>query len=164
MSSASIAFPGLNARQMNLTAVGTYNDHGQHCRRHQFPVGTKTEVTWVTRGCEWRLALDVTGSMASDGKMDALKTAAKNLIDQLKDAAVATGDVYISIIPFSKDVRVATSNYTSDWVRWDLWDARNGTCNIGSYTTQSTCVALHTGSCSIPQYASQNSCQNNGGI
>ena len=52
------------------------------------------------------LVLDNTGSMADDGKMTALKTATKNLLTQLKSAAVNNGDVYVSIIPFSKDVNV----------------------------------------------------------
>ncbi|MFZ0197130.1 MAG: pilus assembly protein TadG-related protein, partial [Pseudolabrys sp.] len=50
------------------------------------------------------LVLDNTGSMASDGKMDALKTASHNLLTQLQQAAVHPEDVYVSIVPFSKDV------------------------------------------------------------
>lgn len=37
--------------------------------------------------------LDNTGSIADDGKMDALKTATKNLLTQLKAAATTDGDV-----------------------------------------------------------------------
>jgi hypothetical protein len=37
--------------------------------------------------------------MAQDGKMDALKPAAKSLIDQLAALAKKPGDVYASIIP-----------------------------------------------------------------
>jgi uncharacterized protein YegL len=70
--------------------------------------------------------------MNDDGKMPAMKTAAKNLIDQLKSAATTNGDVYVSIIPFSKDVNVGSSNYNSSWVKWngsdDTWDENNGTC------------------------------------
>ena len=57
------------------------------------------------------LALDNTGSMASDGKIGALKTATKSLLDQLKAAAANNGDVYVSIIPFNKNVNVGTSTY-----------------------------------------------------
>ena len=60
------------------------------------------------------LALDTTGSMGDDGKIDALKTATKNLLKQLKAAATKDGDVYVSIIPFSKDVNVGKSNYQAD--------------------------------------------------
>jgi hypothetical protein len=70
--------------------------------------------------------LDNTGSMASSGKMTALKTASKNLLTQLQNAAAKNGDVYVSIIPFSKDVNVDSANFAQTWVRWDLWDAING--------------------------------------
>ena len=77
--------------------------------------------------------------MADDGKMTALKTATKNLLTQLKNAAIKDGDVYVSIIPFSKDVNVGSSNYQKNWVRWDLWDALNGTCSNKWYTGKSSC-------------------------
>jgi hypothetical protein len=40
--------------------------------------------------------------------MSALKTAAKSLIDQMQTAAKTNGDVYISIVPFAKDVNVGS--------------------------------------------------------
>ena len=49
------------------------------------------------------------------------------------------GDVYVSIVPFSKDVNVDPANYTASWIRWDLWEAVNGTCSNHSYTTQAAC-------------------------
>lgn len=84
------------------------------------------------------LALDNTGSMSSDGKMTALKTAAKNLIDKLSANAKTDGDVYISIVPFAKDVNAGASNYTQSWVRWDLWDQKCGR-NCG-HSTWNGCV------------------------
>ena len=157
--------PAETPGKLNLTASGTYNPILVSLAGvTSFPVGTKTEVKWGNSRLRVALVLDVTGSMSSAGKMDAMKTATKNLLTMLKNAATVNGDVYVSIIPFNRDVAVAPSNYTADWVRWDLWDAANGTCNIGSYSSKSTCEALHTGSCSLPQYASKNSCQNNGGI
>jgi hypothetical protein len=70
--------------------------------------------------------LDVTGSMADDGKMTALKPAAKALIDQLSAAATTNGDIYISIVPFSKDVNMGPSYKNASWIDWTDWDARNG--------------------------------------
>lgn len=93
------------------------------------------------------LALDNTGSMDWDGKMTALKTAAKNLIDKLSANAKNDGDVYISIVPFAKDVNVGASNYGQNWVRWDLWeaDANNQTCTrrgcaLNAHSTWNGCV------------------------
>ena len=81
-----------------------------------FPISASTEIKWGSTRLRVALVLDVTGSMSSAGKMPAMQTAAKNLINQLKDVASANGDVYVSIVPFTKDVAVATSNYTANWV------------------------------------------------
>ena len=43
--------------------------------------------------------------------MAAMQTAAKSLVDQLSALAKTNGDVYISIVPFAKDVNVGASNY-----------------------------------------------------
>src|SRR5579885_2025719 len=87
------------------------------------------------------LVLDNTGSMADAGKIDALKTATNNLLTQLKGAATQNGDVYVSIIPFVKDVNVGAANYASNYIYWGTvlqdptlsdntsWDANNGSCS-----------------------------------
>ena len=48
------------------------------------------------------------------------------LLLQLKGAAAVNGDVYVSIIPFNKDVNVGKSNYNMDWIDWEEWDDDNG--------------------------------------
>ena len=85
------------------------------------------------------LALDVTGSMRDDGKMPAMQTAAKSLIDQLSPLAKNPGDIYISIVPFAKDVNLGTSYYNQSWIDWSEWEKTNGTCSSGGYTTKSAC-------------------------
>lgn len=104
----------------------------------QVPVGVSSTTTWGNTRLRVALALDNTGSMASAGKMDALKTASKNLLDQLKTAATSDDDVYVSIIPFSKDVNVGSSNKDANWLKWskpgqdsDAWDQNNGNCTGG---------------------------------
>src|SRR5258706_9678244 len=74
--------------------------------------------------------------MLDDGKIGALKTATHNLLKQLKDAAKANGDVYVSIIPFSKDVNAGKTNFAASWVRWDLWDEVNGSGSNQNYDTK----------------------------
>ena len=93
------------------------------------PISELSTVVWGGAHLRVALVLDNTGSMKDDGKMTALKTASKNLLDKLKAAAIQNGDVYVSIIPFSKDVNVDKSNASASWVRWDLWDEVNGTCS-----------------------------------
>jgi hypothetical protein len=64
--------------------------------------------------------------MADDGKIPAMQTAAKNLVDQLSGLARTPGDIYISIIPFAKDVNGGASNYNQSWVDFTDWDAGPG--------------------------------------
>ena len=85
------------------------------------------------------MALDVTGSMRDDGKMPAMQTAAKSLIDQLSPLAKNPGDIHISVVPFAKDVNFGSSYYNQTYIDWSLWDAANGTCSSGGYTTKSAC-------------------------
>jgi Flp pilus assembly protein TadG len=94
-------------------------------------IGVQSFVNWGNTKLRVALVLDTTGSMADDGKIAALKTATKNLLDQLNGAATNNGDVYVSIIPFSKDVNVGKSNYAANWIDWTNWDANNGSCSKG---------------------------------
>lgn len=126
---------------IQLSGTGTYTT--TFMKIAGFPtldVGTTSTSAWGLTRMRVALVLDVTGSMADDGKMPAMQTAAKNLIDQLSALAKNNGDVYISIVPFSKDVNVGSTNYTKSWIDWSSWEAANGTCSNTSYTKQSSCV------------------------
>ena len=72
-------------------------------------INTSSTAAWGNVRMRVAMALDVTGSMSSDGKMPALKTATKSLIDQLSAIAKNPGDIYISIVPFAKDVNLGAS-------------------------------------------------------
>jgi uncharacterized protein YegL len=126
-------------------------------------VGVESQVKWGNVRLRVALALDVTGSMASDGKMTALKSAAKSLLDQLEGAAAKDGDVYLAIVPFNKDVAIdqPKSNRDQPWLRWDLWEETNGKCNKkpfwGSYDTKSECQS-HGGKWTVPDTSSWNGC------
>ena len=102
--------------------------------------GSSTAV-WGSTRLRISLVLDNTGSMAQNGKMTALKAATKNLLSQLNSASSTNGDVYVSIIPFNKDVNLGASNFNASWLRWDLWEAANGTCSSSSYSTQGSCTS-----------------------
>jgi Flp pilus assembly protein TadG len=67
------------------------------------------------------LALDNTGSMADNGKISALRTAAGNLVTQLSALAKKDGDVLISVIPFAKTVNADASNSGANWIDWTDW-------------------------------------------
>jgi Flp pilus assembly protein TadG len=107
----------------------------------QIDFAATATTVWGNTRLRVALVLDNTGSMASSDKMTALKTASQNLLTQLKTAAQTPDDVYVSIIPFNKDVNVGASNYDQSWLRWDLWEAVNGTCSYSYYTMQSSCTS-----------------------
>jgi Flp pilus assembly protein TadG len=85
--------------------------------------GSNATTTWGAARLRVALALDTTGSMADAGKIDALKTATKDLLAQLKSAESKPGDVYVSIIPFSKNVNLGSANYSASWIDWTDWEA-----------------------------------------
>lgn len=104
-------------------------------------ISATTEIIWGIKRLNLALALDNTGSMSSNGKMAALKTAAHNLLNTLEAAAKKPDDVKVSIIPFATDVNVGTVYKDSSWIDWQQWEDVNGTCSTTSYKTKTTCEA-----------------------
>ena len=102
---------------------------------------SSSTTAWGNVRMRVAMALDNTGSMAQDGKIGALRTAAASLVDQLSALAKDPGDVYISVVPFAKDVNVGSSNYNQSWIDWTDWDAANGTCSSNWYNSQSSCLS-----------------------
>ena len=100
---------------------------------------TSSTAAWGSVRMRVAMALDNTGSMADDGKMPAMQNAAKALVDQLSALAKSPGDIYISIIPFAKDVNVGASNYNQDWIDWTDWDAANGADECTKYKKNGNC-------------------------
>ena len=85
------------------------------------PFGSSSTTAWGNVKMRVALALDNTGSMADNGKIAALRTAASNLVDQLSALAKNPGDVYISVVPFAKVVNVGSSNSGATWIDWTDW-------------------------------------------
>jgi Flp pilus assembly protein TadG len=145
------------------------------------PVDVHSEVQWGNTRLRVALVLDNTGSMDQAGKMSALKTATTKLLTQLQGLAKDPEDVYISIIPFSKDVNIGAlstdpsgvpMHQTSGFIYWDnaahddndSWDARNGSCSISGNSNRASCVgdSKDMGSCSDPQYKKRSKCRDHG--
>jgi len=102
VSATYTAASGGNAAKIVVNGSGSINtDFLKVANIPQINFNTSSTTTWGTTKLRVALALDNTGSMADDGKMTALKTAAANLIDQLSASAQSNGDVYISIVPFA---------------------------------------------------------------
>jgi Flp pilus assembly protein TadG len=129
-------------------------------------ITSTTTVKWGNNRLRVALGLDNTGSMSDDGKIAALKSATHKLLDSLKNAATRPGDVYVSIVPFSRDVNVKYDDNlatTATWIDWSYWDAANGSCNRSgsSFTSPSACAATQV--CSRSRYTTQTNCQENNG-
>jgi Flp pilus assembly protein TadG len=86
-------------------------------------VNGSSTAAWGSTRLRVALVLDTTGSMDADGKMAALKTSTKALLTQLQSAAGTNGDVYVSIVPFSRGVNVGASNYNASWIDWTEWES-----------------------------------------
>jgi Flp pilus assembly protein TadG len=105
---------------------------------------TSSTSAWGNVRMRVAMVLDVTGSMANSGKMPAMQSAAKALVDQLSALQKDPGDIYISLVPFAKDVNIGSSFYNSSWMDWSIWDSQSatntwGTCSSSSYTSRSNC-------------------------
>ncbi|WP_027518432.1 pilus assembly protein [Bradyrhizobium sp. WSM1417] len=125
---------------IEVTGTGTYTT--AFMKVAGFPtldVGANSTSAWGLVRMRVALVLDNTGSMADDGKMAAMQTAAKSLVDQLSPLAKTDGDVYISIVPFAKDVNVGASNHSKYWVDFSDWDAARGT-RFANHNTWTGCV------------------------
>jgi Flp pilus assembly protein TadG len=130
---------------------------------------------WGTNRLRVALVLDNTGSMADAGKIGALKTATKGLLAQLQGAVTQAGDVYVSIIPFVKDVNMGATNASADWIYWGSvaqdpsqtdttsWDASHGTCTSNTtYNNNRSRCFTRGGSCSNNSFSTQSTCTANG--
>jgi Flp pilus assembly protein TadG len=109
-------------------------------------VSSSAQSTWGTNTIELALALDNTGSMASSGKMTALKAASLDLIKIMKEATLTTDQIRISVVPFATQVKVSTTLKDESWLRfdqsqttwsrdrWGNWVANTVTINKSSWT------------------------------
>lgn len=81
-------------------------------------VAAASQSSWGTKTIELALALDNTGSMAASGKMDALKTATRELLRTMKDASNGGDQIKISMVPFATQVRLPQSYKESAWLKF----------------------------------------------
>jgi Flp pilus assembly protein TadG len=150
----TITYSNTNGPQLTATASATMNTLFlglAPVKMSSLNISGSSTTAWGNSRLRVALVLDNTGSMAQSGKISALKTATNNLLTQLKAAAVNNGDVYVSIIPFVKDINVDPVNYNASWIDWTDWDANNGKCTGGGVgfggawgQTQSSCNGTWT--------------------
>jgi Flp pilus assembly protein TadG len=79
-------------------------------------ISVSNEVVRSNRKIELVLALDNTGSMGSNGKMNAMKTAAKDLVEILFNGEEQPENVKVGLVPFSQTVNVGSQYKTASWM------------------------------------------------
>ncbi len=79
-------------------------------------VAAESMVTREERNIELILVLDTTGSMRSGGKMDALKNAAREMVNKLFDGKSTSDTLKIGVVPFSAAVNVGPQMSNSPWL------------------------------------------------
>jgi Flp pilus assembly protein TadG len=93
----------------------------------QIPIATSSEVVaGLSKKVEIVLVLDNTGSMATSGKIDALKSASHQLLDTLKKTAKKPDDIKVAIIPFDIQVNVGQAYASKPWIDWTILDSSGG--------------------------------------
>jgi Flp pilus assembly protein TadG len=138
----------------------------------QFEIGTDAQARWSLGKLEIALVLDVSLSMNSLGRIQALRTATVDLLNVLENSAKEPGDAKVSIVPFDNMVNVGyTYNTAPNWIRWDWWDANVGSCNMSMGSVPAgTWLKAHcetrtstSSSCVGASGTSQSRCERNGG-
>ena len=106
-------------------------------------IKSSSTVKWGMTRLRVALVLDNTGSMQQANKMKSLQTATNSLLTQLHSVANTNGDVYVSIIPFAKDVNIGSANYTESWLDWTDFDENSGYCTVNKdwNKTKSKCLS-----------------------
>src|SRR4030088_2807355 len=137
-----------NGQKISLTVTGDIpTTLLQILHINKFDLEVDNEVVRSVTKLRVALVLDNTGSMSQTdatgtSKISALKTATHQLLTQLQNAAINAGDVQVAIIPFAKDVNAGAASFNANWIRWAEWDtppSGNGSTNINTFCTGSSC-------------------------
>ena len=90
--------------------------------RKSMKIGVKSGSAIATGKLEIVLALDNTGSMANNGKIQALIAASHDFVTAMQTAAAGTGNVKISVVPFDTKVNIGKASNGQPWIDWTGYD------------------------------------------
>jgi len=99
--------PSADGSTLSVTATGTLKTSflGLAGAKWQtLPIAATATSKRTTLGMELALVLDVTGSMAGNGGMAALKPAALDLLSILFGSKTTLDTLYVSVVPFTQNV------------------------------------------------------------
>jgi Flp pilus assembly protein TadG len=94
-------------------------------------VGFMNKITKKQRNIEVVLVLDTTGSMGSGGKLNAMKNAAKKLVDTLFAGKSTSDTLRIGLVPYSGAVNIGTDKLDSGWLNKDTYTTSK--CNVDCF-------------------------------
>ncbi|MEX0841729.1 MAG: pilus assembly protein [Xanthobacteraceae bacterium] len=155
---ADLVQPSQGSFKLTLNGSATVDTiFAQILGKSQIDLSATSEAVWGIKKLNLSLVLDNTGSMSWDGKMDALKSAAHNLLNTLEEASSTPGDIQVSIVPFAVDVNVGTNYVNADWIDWTEWETKNGNCSKSNYKTKSKCTS-NGGSWTAASHSTWNGC------
>ena len=118
---ATVNSPQAGSFTLTMTATGNVpTTFTKLLGQTKLDISSSADVKWGIKKLELALVLDNTGSMATNGKMTQLKTAAHNLLTTLQNAAKQPGDVKVAIIPFDKIVNIGTSYAGNAWIDYSV--------------------------------------------
>jgi Flp pilus assembly protein TadG len=121
----NVQFPGDN---ISLTVTGTVPTTFMRLAHiDSLDVGASITIAKKERNLEVVLVLDTTGSMASGGKLTALKSAAKQMVSILFDNQPTSTTVKIGVVPFAAAVNVGADKLVShpEWFDLNGYSAAN---------------------------------------
>jgi Flp pilus assembly protein TadG len=118
---ATVNSPQAGSFTLTLTATGNVpTTFTKLLGQTKLDISSTADVKWGIKKLELALVLDNTGSMAQNGKLTQLKSAAHNLLTTLQSAAKQPGDVKVSIIPFDTTVKIGTGYKDQFWVDYTV--------------------------------------------
>ena len=89
-----------------------------------------SEVELGSGALEIAMVLDTTGSMNAEGRLDALKAAATELVDKLLKNKSSDSYIKVGMVPFADYVNVGVSNRNKFWLnvaadtkKYECWDS-----------------------------------------
>jgi Flp pilus assembly protein TadG len=88
-------------------------------------IGITNTITKKERNIELVLVLDTTGSMGSGGKLNAMKSAAKQMVDTLFEGKATSTTLKIGVVPFSVAVNIGSDKLNSGWLDKATYSAAN---------------------------------------
>ena len=118
---ATLTSPQAGSFTLTVTASGAVpTTFTKLLGQTELDLSASASVQWGIKKLELALVLDNTGSMAQNGKLTQLKSAAHNLLTTLQTAAKQPGDVKIAIIPLDTMVNVGTTYASQTWLDYSV--------------------------------------------